>query len=171
VFEVVAVRPTSDGGVVYSLAPWREDLAIRLLEPYDDGSERERAAEHAWRASSIRNRRVALLLSPLLGHLPGEVQTRMEEECGAPATFMTAASALPLLAVGIVGMIGFFVGMAGGSIAPLPEPPAPLSVYLFGESAMRLSVVASQSRPAGSIPGYLLYEAGSAIRRALRRRS
>jgi nitrate reductase NapE component len=171
VFEVVAVRPTSEGGVVYSLAPWREDLAIRSLEPYDADSERERAAEHAWKASSIRNRRVALFLSPLLGHLPGAVQARMEAEFGAPATFMTAVSALPLLAIGIVGVVGFFVRMAGGSIAPLPEPSAPLSVYLFGESAMRLAVVATESRPAGSIPGFLLYEAGSAIRRALRRRS
>jgi hypothetical protein len=84
---------------------------------------------------------------------------------------MTIASALPLLAIGIVGMFGAIARMAGGSIAPLPEPSAPLSLYLFGESAMRLIVVATQSRPAGSIPGSLLYEAGSAILRALPRRS
>jgi hypothetical protein len=84
---------------------------------------------------------------------------------------MTAVSALPLLAIGLVGMFGVVVWLAGGSLAPLPEPSAPLSIYLFGESAMRLSVVASQSRPVGSIPGTLIYEAGAAILRALRRRS
>ena len=83
---------------------------------------------------------------------------------------MTVVSAVPLLAIGIVGMFGIVVRLAGGSMAPLPEPSAPLSIYLFGESAMRLMVVATQSRPAGSIPGALLYEAGSAILRALRRR-
>ena len=83
---------------------------------------------------------------------------------------MTVVSAVPLLAIGIVGMFGIVARLAGGSMAPLPEPSAPLSIYLFGESAMRLMVVATQSRPAGSIPGALLYEAGSAILRALRRR-
>jgi hypothetical protein len=171
VFEVVEIRPRPDGGVEYSLAPWREDLAIRSLERYDESSERERAGEHDWRAAAMRKRRLAVIFSPVLGHLPGYVQTRMENEFGAPATKMTIASALPLLAIGIVGMFGAIARMAGGSIAPLPEPSAPLSLYLFGESAMRLIVVATQSRPAGSIPGSLLYEAGSAILRALPRRS
>jgi len=171
VFEVVGARPLPDGGVAYALAPWREDLAVRSLDRYDEASEIGRASEHAWRASSIRNRRVALLLSPLLGHLPGDVQTRMEHEFGAPATKMTVVSALPLLVIGLVGLFGVVARLAGGSIAPLPEPSAPLSLYLFGESAMRLIVVATQSRPAGSIPGILLYEAGDRILRALRRRS
>ena len=84
---------------------------------------------------------------------------------------MTAVSALPLLAIGLVGMFGVVARLAGGSLAPLPEPSALLSIYLFGESGMRLSVVASQSRPVGSIPGTLIYKAGAAILRALRRRS
>jgi hypothetical protein len=171
VFEVVEARPFADGGVVYSLAPWREDLAIRSLERYDESSETERAGERAWKAAAVRKRRLAVIFSPLLGHLPGDVQTRMENEFGAPATKMTVVSALPLLAIGVVGMFGVVARLAGGSIAPLPEPSAPLSIYLFGESAMRLIVVATQSRPAGSIPGHLLYEAGSAILRVIRRRS
>jgi hypothetical protein len=158
VFEVVEARARSDGGVEYSLAPWREDLAIRSLERYDEPSERERAGEHGWKAAAIRKRRLAVIFSPVLGHLPGDVQTRMENEFGAHATKMTVVSALPLLAIGVVGMFGAVARMAGGSIAPLPEPSAPLSLYLFGESAMRLIVVATQSRPAGSIPGTLLYE-------------
>jgi hypothetical protein len=171
VFEIVGARPLPDGGVSYTLAPWREDLAIRSLERYDDSSEVARAGEHAWRQAARRRRRLAVIFSPILGHLPGAVQTRMEHEFGAPATKMTVASAAPLLAIGLVGLFGVVARLAGGSIAPLPEPSAPLSLYLFGESAMRLTVVASQSRPAGSIPGTLIYEAGAAILRALRRRS
>jgi hypothetical protein len=82
----------------------------------------------------------------------------MEHEFGAPANAMTASSALPLLVLGIIGLLGHFVQMLGGSLAPLPQPPLPLSLYLFGESALRLALVATQSRPAGSIPGALLYE-------------
>jgi hypothetical protein len=171
VFEVVAIRVLPGGGVEYELGPWRKDLAIRSLERYDESSETLRAGEHAWKAAAIRKRKLAVLFSPLLGHLPGDVQTRMENEFGAPATKMTVVSALPLLAIGIFGMFGVVARLAGGSLAPLPEPPAPLSIYLFGESAMRLMVAATQSRPAGSIPGILIYEAGAAILRAVRPRS
>jgi hypothetical protein len=171
VFEVVGSRARPDGGVDYSLAPWRDDLAIRSLERYDDVSERERAADRAWRAGALRKRRLALLLSPILGHLPGEVQTQMEHEFGAPATTMTTVSALPLLVLGIVGCLTNFARLAGGSLAPLPEPPAPLSIYLLGESALRLSVAISQSRPAGSLPGYLVYGIWRALGPVLRRRS
>ena len=144
---------------------------MRSLERYDESSEKERAAEHVWKRSAIRKRRLAILLSPVLGHLPGDVQARMENEFGAPATTMTVVSALPLLAIGLVGMFGVVARLAGGSIAPLPEPSAPLSLYLFGESAMRLVVVATQSRPAGSIAGSLLYEVGRLVAGALYRRS
>jgi hypothetical protein len=171
VFEVVSHRPGTSGGVEYVLAPWRDDLAIRSLERYDESSERSRAGERAWEAASIRRRRLAVLLSPILGHLPGEVQTRMEFEFGAPATTMTVVSALPLLAVGVIGSLANFARLAGGSLAPLPEPPAPLSIYLLAESALRLSVAISQSRPAGSLIGHLLYELWRALHSALRRRS
>jgi hypothetical protein len=171
VFEVIERRPGSSGGVDYRLAPWRDDLAIRSLERYDESSERDRAAERAWKAASIRKRRLALLLSPILGHLPGEVQTRMEHDFGAPATAMTVISAAPLFVLGIVGCLANFARLAGGSLAPLPEPPAPVSIYLLAESALRIAVVVSQSRPAGSIPGAVVYEVGRLIARALHRRS
>jgi hypothetical protein len=158
ILEVVAAEPLPDGGMRYSLVPWRDEVAIRSLERYDAASESALAAERRWRADARRKRRLAILLSPLLGHLPGAVQESMEQEFGAPANAMTMASALPLLAIGIVGLFAQFARVAGGSLAPLPEPSLPLSIYLFGESALRLTVVATQSRPAGSIPGSLLYE-------------
>jgi hypothetical protein len=169
IFEVVGARPLPDGGVEYSLVPWRADLAIRSLERYDMASEAGRAGERKWKAGAIRKRRAAILFSPVLGHLPGAVQERMEREFGAPANWMTTVSALPLLAVGMIGLMGGVVGLAGGSIAPLPEPPFPLAIYLFGESALRLSIVATQSRPAGSLPGTLAYEIAAAVVKTIRR--
>lgn len=158
IFEVVAVDFVEAGGIRYELAPWRKELTIRSLERYDASSETDRAAERRWREQAPRKRRLAIALAPLLGHLPGPVQESMEQEFGAPANAMTVASALPLLALGMVGLFAQVVRLAGGSLAPLPEPSLPLSLYLFGESALRLTVVATQSRPAGSIPGTLLYE-------------
>lgn len=158
IFEVVAVDFDAAGGIRYELAPWRQEVAIRSLERYDAGSEADRAGERRWREQALRKRRLAIALAPLLGHLPGSVQESMEQEFGAPANAMTAASALPLFALGMVGLLAQVVRLGGGSLAPLPEPSLPLSLYLFGESALRLTIVATQSRPAGSIPGTLLYE-------------
>jgi len=163
IFEVLAAEPLADGGVRYSLAPWRDDHAIRLLERYDAESETARRRERRWKADALRKRRAAILLSPLLGHLPGSVQERMEREFGAPANAMTIVSALPLLAVGQIGLMGAVAGLAGVSLAPLPEPPFPLAVYLFGESAIRLVIVATQSRPAGSLAGTLAFALWTSI--------
>jgi hypothetical protein len=158
IFEVVAVEPVAEGTIRYSLEPWRDELAIRSLERYDAESEVGRADERRWRESAPRKRRLAILLSPLLGHLPGDVQERMEREFGAPANVMTAVSAFPLFVLGALGLFAFVARIAGGSLAPLPEPSIPLSLYLVGESSLRLVIVVTQSRPAGSIPGALAYE-------------
>lgn len=158
IFEVVSAEPIADGGIRYGLAPWRPEVAIRTLERYDAASETDRARERHWRTQALRKRRLSILLAPLLGHLPGPVQEAMEQEFGAPANAMTATSAFPLLALGIIGLLGQVARLGGGSLAPLPEPSLPLSLYLFGESALRLALVATQSRPAGSIPGALFYE-------------
>jgi hypothetical protein len=169
IYEVVEATPAAGGGMSYALEPWRRDLAIRSLERYDPASERARSRERRWRREAIRRRRLAVILSPLLGHLPGKVQERMEAEFGAPANAMTYASALPLFTIGLIGLFGAVARMAGGSLAPLPEPSLPLSAYLFGESGLRLFIVATQSRPAGSIPGALLWALWEGIRRVTRR--
>ena len=127
-------------------------------------TESARSREQLGRVNAIRKRRAAILLSPLLGHLPGEVQERMESEFGAPATKMTVASALPLFVLGVLGTFAAFARMAGGSAEPLPELPLPLSLYLALESYFRLSSVATESRPMGSIPGTLFYELWRRVR-------
>jgi hypothetical protein len=158
VYEVAAVETRSDGGVAYLLESWRDDLTIRSLERYDAASEAGRAGERSRRERALRKRRLAILLSPILGHLPGEVQERMEGDFGAPANAMTVVSAFPLFVVGALGLFAFVARIAGGSIAPLPEPPLPLALYLALESSLRVAIVVTQSRPAGSIPGALVYE-------------
>lgn len=163
-YEVTEARPLASGDVRYSLAPWDEAQAIRTLERYDAPTEEARAREHRGRANAVKKRRVAILLAPLLGHLPGDVQERMEGEFGVPATKLTVASALPLFVLGVLGGFAGLAKMAGGSAEPLPEIPLPLSLYLVLESYFRLSSVATQSRPMGSIPGTLLYELWRRIR-------
>lgn len=163
-YEVLEARPLASGEVLYSLAPWDDAQAIRTLERYDPATEAARAGEQLGRANAVKKRRAAILLSPLLGHLPGDVQERMESEFGAPATKMTVASALPLFVLGVLGAFGAFAQAVGGSFEPLPELPLPLSIYFALESYFRLSSVATASRPMGSIPGTLLYEVWRRVR-------
>lgn len=163
-YEVTDARPLASGDVLYSLAPWDEAQAIRTLERYDAPNEEARSRERIGRAAASRRRHAAILLSPLLGHLPGEVQERMEKEFGAPANMMTVMSAAPLFVVGVLGVFGGFARAVGGSPEPLPELPLPLSLYFVLESYLRLSVVATQSRPAGSLPGALVYEIWRRVR-------
>lgn len=163
-YEVTEARPLPSGDVHYFLAPWDETEAIRTLERYDEPSEDARARERIGRAVAVRKRRAAILLAPLLGHLPGPVQEEMESEFGAPANKMTIASAAPLLVLGILGLFAGFARAVGGSPEPLPEPPLPISLYLALESYFRLSVVATQARPAGSLPGALAWEVWRRVR-------
>ena len=163
-YEVEEARPLPSGDVHYLLAPWDETQAIRTLERYDAPSEDARARERIGRADAVKKRRAAILLAPLLGHLPGAVQEGMESEFGAPANKMTIASAAPLLVLGIFGLFAGFARAMGGSPEPLPEPPLPLSLYLVLESYFRLSVVATQGRPAGSLPGALAWEIWRRVR-------
>lgn len=163
-YEVMQARPLTCGDVIYSLAPWDETQAIRTLERYDAPTEEARARERIGRAGAVKRRRAAILLSPLLGHLPGAVQERMESEFGAPANTMTVVSAVPLLVIGILGAFAGFARAVGGSPESLPDLPLPLCLYLVGESYVRLSIVATQSRPAGSLPGTLAYEIWRRVR-------
>ena len=163
-YEVTEARPLPSGDVHYLLARWDDAQAIRTLERYDAPTEEARSREQRGRANAVKKRRAAILLAPLLGHLPGEVQERMESEFGAPATKMTVASALPLFVLGILGAFASFVSAVGGSPEPLPELPLPLSLYLAFESYFRLSAVATESRPMGSIPGTLLYDLWRRVR-------
>jgi hypothetical protein len=166
IFEVVEVAASADGAVRYRLEPWDSRHAIRTLSHYDEVNEQARQSEQARRRASIHWRRLSLLFAPILGHLPGAVQTRMESEFGAPARFMTIASALPLFLLGVLGLLAWqLAGFGGGNVFPswLTEHPF-LFMYLFGESGLRLASAFIQGEPMGSLIGILGYEIAGALR-------
>lgn len=159
-WEVVAAGASPAEGAWYDLAPWDEQHAIRLLLPYDETSEAERAAD----TRDVGRRRAAgrftLLLAPVAGFLPGRVQERLGVELGIHATTLTLASILVPLAVGTYALLmtlaaGFGAGVRLGG--PPIEPFFPLLSYLLPESLLRLGIALSQDRPIGSLLGIPLY--------------
>ncbi|MGH9365811.1 MAG: hypothetical protein ACRD1B_11195 [Thermoanaerobaculia bacterium] len=169
VFEVVQANALPDGSLRYKLAPWDFRHAIRVIQSYDAASEQKHTTEHTRRRESIWKRRLSILFSPVLGHLPGPVQEKMESEFGAPARAMTIVSALPLLALGVVGVLSHLVSVFSGNLladagaapgAPLLpwEPPLPIAFYLLMESGCRLGSTFVTGHPIGSLPGVLAYK-------------
>ncbi len=159
-YEVLEAVPDAAGGVHYRLAVWEDRHTIRVMETYDEESERARESEQRRRRRAIEQRRAAILLAPLLGHLPGAVLRRMESEFGAPARAMTITSALPLLVLGMLGLLGFLLNAFGGGSAlqGWPVLPLPIAAFLFAESAVRMGVAFLQGDPVGSVAGTLFYE-------------
>jgi hypothetical protein len=153
-FEVLGADRTPEGGMLYRLAPWPEHHAIRRLEHYDEVSEELRAADRRDRSRDDGRRRLAVLLSPLAGLLPADIQKKMERDFGAPALLLTIASAVPLFLVGFLGLVAFLIGNAGGTLDTPGwiTPSLPIALYLFGESALRLASAIAGQEPMGSLP-------------------
>jgi hypothetical protein len=178
IYEIIEALPLPEGGVRYTLAPWEARHAIRVIERYDGPTEAARAREHQDHRTRARKRRLSILLAPILGHLPGGVQERMESEFGAPARAMTLVSAMPLLVIGVISLLAFLAKAYGGMLLPAgadrgateelfrgwPIVPFPLALYLFLESGARCAVAYGQVRPMGSLPGVLLYEIWAILR-------
>ncbi|HXM79748.1 MAG TPA: hypothetical protein VOA00_10980 [Thermoanaerobaculia bacterium] len=164
IFEVLEATALPGGGTRYRLGPWQDRHAIRHIEAYDAPSEAARAAEQSRRASSIWRRRLALLLAPLLGHLPGAMQKQMELDFGAPAVALTILSALPLLVIGVLGSLSHIAGAFGAPPVFPWAPPLPVSVYLIFESAVRIGSAWLQDQPMGSVAGALLVRIARALR-------
>lgn len=167
IFEVIEAipLPLPAGGVRYRLAPWQDRHAIRVIESYDAPAETAREEIRTDAASGERRLVSSYLLSPILGHLPGEVQLRMEREFGAPAVFMTIVSALPFLVVGVVGALSHIAsGFGAGALFPW-VPPLLLSAFFVAESAIRIASAWLQRQPMGSVAGALIYAIVQAVRR------
>ncbi len=154
IYEVLGADPTPRGGMLYRLSPWPENHAIRRLEQYDEASENLRAADRRDRRADDGKRRLAIVLAPLAGLLPADMQKKMERDFGAPASKMTIASAVPLFVIGFLGLVAFLVHNAGAALdAPSwLAPPLPVAAYLFGESALRLASAIAGQEPMGSLP-------------------
>ena len=123
-FEVVEAHSQLDGSVRYRLEAWPDRHAVRSIQTYDAASETGRPSSRRAASEASLRRRLAILLSPLLGHLPGPVQEHMESEFGAPALAMTIVSALPLFALGAVSAPVFFRRDGGRSILERCPGPA-----------------------------------------------
>jgi hypothetical protein len=170
-FEVVDAITRGDGTVAYRLEPWPDRHTVRSIRNYDEASEAGQEAIRKDLKKRVRQRRLSILFSLFLGHLPGVVQERMESNFGAPAVAMTVVSALPLFALGIVSFLftlaaAFGAGYSAAGVPGLENAPdsiprllpLPLSAYLAIESGVRLGIAFIQARPVGSLPGTLLYE-------------
>jgi hypothetical protein len=159
-FEVIAARESGAGETRYSLERWEDRHTIRVFETYDESAEANRVRSRADDAFRRRRRRQILLLSPIAGHAPAEVQDRWEEEYDAPASVMTLVSALPLFLFGVLCALSLTIrAFTGVSLLPFSAGVLFFGVYLMAESGMRLSVAWGQGRPAGSLAGTLAWEA------------
>ncbi len=164
IYEVVEANPLATGAVRYRLAPWQDRHAIRVIERYDASSEAARGTERVRRNDSVRERRLAILFSPLIGHLPGPVQERLESEIGAPALAMTVISAAPIFVLGILGLLSYILGVFGAAPLFHPAPPLLLSIFFASESAVRIGSAWIAGHPMGSVAGTALYRAVAALR-------
>ena len=171
-FEVVEAVPRPDGGETYRLARWDDRHTIRFIENYDALSEAARSSEQSRRSGAVAKRRASILFSPLLGHLPADVQRRMEWEFGAPARAMTIVSALPLLVLGAAALLSGQAALLGGAeyiLLPWLAARPLLAGWLFLESGLRLWTALLLAEPMGSVAGVLVWAAAKGLRIAWRR--
>ena len=164
-FEVEDLETRADGSLTYTLAPWDERHAIRVIETYDEGTEAERKKETRAANHRVGGRTALLLLSPLVGSLPASVQERLDHEYNVRASTMSLASAFPLFLFGTFCFVALRAGAFGGTI-DLPMPVLVAGNYLFAESGLRLGVALLQGRGIGTVAGTLLYEVWRHLGRA-----
>ena len=164
-FEVVEAVPLPGGEVRYELAAWDGRHSARHVQTYDEVNERHRAAEEKRGRRREDQFALAVLLSPLLGHLPSELQQKIEDETAFPATRLTLVSAIPLALFGVVCLLSLLLGAVGGGDF-LPPWLGLVGVFLLLESGTRISIAVAQARPIGSLAG----EALTALVRAVRGR-
>lgn len=166
-WEVVAAGDTPGGGAWYELAPWDDRHAIRLVLSYDEASESGRTKDRRDLERRRVGRVVALLLSPVVGLLPGHVQERLEVEAGVRGTTLTLASIPAPLAVGVAALLAMLASLVGAAhvaarsgTAPAEAPVEPLLgflVYLLPESLARFAIAMGPGRPIGSVLGLPFY--------------
>jgi hypothetical protein len=172
-FEVVSAQENEGGQSRYRLARWQDRHTIRVFDRYDEAAEETRARERVEGALRVSRRRRLILLAPLAGHAPAEIQEEWERAYDVPASLMTLVSALPLFVFGVLCSLSLTIrGFTGVPVLPLPGGVLVLGLYLMIESGMRISAAWGEGRPAGSLAGTLAWEIGRrlAVLRAPRHR-
>jgi hypothetical protein len=167
-FEVEEFESRANGSVTYALRPWDVRHAIRVVATYSPESEAARLAERRDTRRRVEGHTVVLLLAPLVGCLPSDVQERFENEYNVKASRMSLASAVPLFMFGTFCLIVALASALGGPPI-LPDRVLFVGQYLWIESAVRITVASRQDRGIGNVAGTLLYEIWRLARRGLDR--
>jgi hypothetical protein len=156
-FEVAAADPLPNGGVRYTLLPWRDDQTIRVFEEYSAASEARLAADYQAAQKQRRSNVAARLASVFLGNLPFDAQTRIANELGVSPFRMTMISFIP--SVLLLGICVFLMVDAVVKMVPSPIPGWlwMVSVFWLIETGLRYFVAMSQSRGIGSLIGCFVY--------------
>lgn len=163
-FEVVIAEPLAQGGVRYVLEPWPEHHAMRVTDRYDADSEAQRIETHRQALLRDKQRKSANALGVFLGHLPAIVQEKLGRELGVLPARLT-----------LVSIVGVYIVLAAIALVCvnriMAQKPVPLLLlalpvmYLGLESAIRFHICWSQSRPMGSVLGFIGYSLYYAVTR------
>ncbi len=162
-YEVVSADPLPPDGVRYVLEPWREQHAIRVTDRYDEDSESGRVAEYQKKLMREKQRKGVNALAILTGHLPAQVQQLLASELGVPAPRLTLVSIMGMYAVVaaiVLAAVSMMMRREG-----LPLVVVGIGVYLTLENTIRWHISWSQSRPMGSVFGWIAYALYYAITR------
>lgn len=151
----VTAREGPDAGHRWTLQPWPEAEAMRVVHTLDRGWVGALARERAAVVRANRLRYGLLPVLPLLGLVPGELQDRWRLEWGFPAIPATTLSAVLELGLATLGLVQMMASLFGGG-GVLPAPLSwlgPISPFLFVESVVRLKHVVGNQEPIGSVLG------------------
>lgn len=153
-YEVVFAEHLPQG-VRYGLELWKESNTIRVSDRYDEESERLRIEEHQKKLQRERQRKSVNALALLTGHLPAAVQEKLASELGVPAARLTLASVIGSYLV--VAAIVLLAVRAIFAREGLPLPLVLFAGYLALETTVRWHISFSQTRPMGSVLGWIAY--------------
>jgi hypothetical protein len=154
-FEVAIAEPLPQGGVRYVLEPWREHLAMRVTDRYDQESEAFRLEEHRKALLREKHRKSVNAMALFAGHLPAFVQNELGRELGILPHRLTVASVFGTFMI-VAALILLSVHRV------MNQHPIPLHLllpagYLGVENAIRFYIAWSQNRPIGSVVGFIAY--------------
>lgn len=154
-YEVVDVESLPAGGVCYTLEPWADEHAMRVVDRYDAESEAARLAEHRKAIQREAGRRSANLFGFLTGQLPAAVQEDLGFELGILPAKLTLISVVFELAV----VIGIFLYIAQRMVNDHYMPPTAMFItgFLWLEIVVRFYLSYVQKRPIGTTVGLFAY--------------
>ncbi len=154
-YEVIDAEPLPSGGIRYTLLPWREEHAMRLVDRYDEESEAYRLEEIRKAAARDRGRRSANFFGLVTGQLPAAVQEELAHELGILPARLTMISVVFELAV-LIGVTLILVGHIVNDHY-MPVSLVLLLLCVGAEMVVRFYISYVQKRPIGTTAGLFVY--------------